>query len=189
MKNSFSFTLVEQSETKTEVIVLAENKDIIENILESYDFEYVIKNKTTFVIEENIDDIHYDLTDFEESDSEMLLEEEEGFYVTPMDDIYEIIATSEYRPEAASDYLLEGTAKRTVAVRGGKRKILFKCAPGQMKVGRTCRRRPTAQLNKMKRRARITARKTRRKRRLAARKRKISLRRRAVLVRKKPTHK
>lgn len=189
MKDSFSFTLIEKSDTQTEVIFLLEDKDKIENILDSYEFDFYSKNKTTFVIEENIDDVYYDLTDFEESDSNILMEDEEGFYVTPMDDIYEIIVTSEYRPEAASDYLVEGTAKRTVAVRGGKRKIIFKCAPGQMKVGRTCRRRPTAQLNKMKRRARITARKTRRKRRLAARKRKISLRRRAVLVRKKPTHK
>jgi len=177
MDNSFSFTLIENTENTTEVMFLDRDLDLIEFILDSYDFEYHQFKPNSVLIHESIETVFNDLTDFEESDSQLLTEEDEGFYISPLDDVFEIVATS---------VLTEGTAKRTVAVRGGKRKIIFKCQPGQMKVGRTCRRRPTSQLVKMKRRARITARKSKRKRKLANRKRKISLRRRAVLVRKKP---
>jgi hypothetical protein len=74
--------------------------------------------------------------------------------------------------------LVEGIAKRRVVVRGGKRKTLFRCKPGEKKVGRQCRRMPSSQLTKLKRRARLAARKSRTKRMRAQRRRKLSLRRR-----------
>ena len=77
--------------------------------------------------------------------------------------------------------LMEGIAKRKVVVRAGKRKTLFRCKPGEKKVGRTCRRIPSSQLNKLKRRARKAARKARTKRMRAQRRRKVSLRRRRNL--------
>jgi hypothetical protein len=183
MKNTFSFTLIEHSETTTEVLFPEKYKELIETILDSYDFEWEENSSRSLFIHEKFEDVFDDLTDFEvdEEETVLLTEEDEGFYVTELDDVYEILYS-----ETIDTSLLEGTPKRTVAVRGGKRKVLFKCGPGQMKVGRSCRRRPTAQLNKMKRRARISARKARKKRRLANRKRKLSLKRRAVLVRKKP---
>jgi hypothetical protein len=183
MKNTFSFTLIEHSETTTEVLFPEKYKELIETILDSYDFEWEENSPRSFFINEKFEDVFDDLTDFETDGDESILltEEDEGFYVTELDDVYEILYI-----QTMDTSILEGTPKRTVAVRGGKRKVLFKCGPGQMKVGRSCRRRPTAQLNKMKRRARVSARKARKKRRLANRKRKLSLKRRAVLVRKKP---
>jgi hypothetical protein len=74
--------------------------------------------------------------------------------------------------------LREGIAKRKLVVRKGKRKVLFRCKPGEKKVGRQCRRIPSSQLTKLKRRARLAARKARTKRVRAQRRRKISLRRR-----------
>ena len=74
--------------------------------------------------------------------------------------------------------LIEGIAKRKLVVRKGKRKVLFRCKPGEKKVGRQCRRIPSSQLTKLKRRARLAARKARTKRVRAQRRRKISLRRR-----------
>jgi hypothetical protein len=74
--------------------------------------------------------------------------------------------------------LMEGIAKRKMVVRKGKRKVLFRCKPGEKKVGRQCRRIPSSQLTKLKRRARLAARKARTKRVRAQRRRKISLRRR-----------
>jgi len=75
--------------------------------------------------------------------------------------------------------LTEGVAKRKVVVRKGKRKVIFKCAPGQKKIGkRRCVKRPSRELFKMKRRAKRSARKAKKKRLQANRKRKISLRRR-----------
>jgi hypothetical protein len=185
MNNGFSFTLVEHSEHSTQILFAPENKDLVEHIFDSYDFEIIGATNRSFIINENFDDVFDDITDFEidEEDNTLLLEEDEGFYTTPLDEVYEIQYLSTTDPS-----LLEGAVKRTLAVRGGKRKVIFKCGPGQMKIGRSCRRRPTAQLNKMKRRARISARKARKKRRLANRKRKLSMKRRAVLVRKKPSH-
>jgi hypothetical protein len=74
--------------------------------------------------------------------------------------------------------LMEGIAKRKIVVRGGKRKVLFRCRPGEKKVGRSCRRIPSSQLNKLKRRAKRAARKARTKRMRAQRRRTVSLRRR-----------
>jgi hypothetical protein len=78
--------------------------------------------------------------------------------------------------------LNEGTAQRKVVIRGGKRKIIFKCKPGEKKIGpRRCVRRKSSELAKMRRRARRAARKSKNKRGRALRKRRISLRRRKTL--------
>jgi hypothetical protein len=81
--------------------------------------------------------------------------------------------------EIQSEMLNEIAAKRKIVVRKGKKKIIFKCAPGFKKTGpRTCVRRQASQLRKMKLRAKRTARKTRGKRATARRKRKLSMRKR-----------
>jgi len=78
-----------------------------------------------------------------------------------------------------SEMLNEVAAKRKIVVRKGKKRIIFKCAPGFKKKGaRTCVKRPASQLRKMKLTAKRTARKTRGKRAQAKRKRKLSLRKR-----------
>lgn len=184
-ETDFTFTLEEYSENKTKVLVSKEDRDIVEYLFESYGYEIIKFNRRSFVVEDHIFEVFDELNSFEvdESDTQELLTEDD-FTITPMDELYEIkyvITTLDTHRE-----LLEGIAKRATVIRGGKRKIIFKCGPGQMKVGRSCRRRPTTELNKMKRRARVTARKTRSSRRMAVRKRKISLKRRAILVRNKP---
>ena len=88
--------------------------------------------------------------------------------------------------------LVEGIAKKKYVVRAGKRKIIFKCKPGEKRVGRSCRRIPSGLLNKMKRRAKRGARKARSKRMRANRRRKVSVRRRmkrAGTVKQKPISK
>lgn len=80
--------------------------------------------------------------------------------------------------------LMEALAKRKVVIRGGKKKVLFRCNPGEKKVGpRQCRKMPSSQLNKLKRKARRAARKAKTKRMRAQRRRKISLRRRRNIPR------
>jgi hypothetical protein len=75
--------------------------------------------------------------------------------------------------------LNEIAAKRKIVVRKGKKRIIFKCAPGFKKKGpRVCVKRPASQLRKMKLTAKRTARKSRGKRAQAKRKRKLSLRKR-----------
>lgn len=75
----------------------------------------------------------------------------------------------------------EGVAKRKIVIRGGKRKIIFRCKPGEKKIKRRCVRRKSSELAKMRRRARRAARKSKSKRGRALRKRRISLRRRKTI--------
>jgi hypothetical protein len=78
-----------------------------------------------------------------------------------------------------SEMLNEVAAKRKIVVRKGKKRILFKCAPGFKKKGpRSCVRRPTSQLRKLKFSAKRAARKARSKRSQTKRKRKLSMRKR-----------
>lgn len=183
MLDTFTFSIEENTSDSVKIVFPEKHYELIEDIFDSYDFNIIPNSHGSFIIDEPLEDVYEELTSYEisEEDNQLLTEEDEGFYTTPMDVMYEILSTFEF--------IDEGVAKRSVVVRKGKRKILFRCGPGQMKVGRTCRRRPSAQLNKMKRRAKITARKSRKKRRIAVRKRNISMRRRAILVRKKPKHK
>jgi hypothetical protein len=80
----------------------------------------------------------------------------------------------------------EGMAKRKIVIRGGKRKIIFRCKPGEKKIKRRCVRRKSSELAKMRRRARRAARKSKSKRGRALRKRRISLRRRKTIGGNKP---
>lgn len=75
----------------------------------------------------------------------------------------------------------EGVAQRKIVVRGGKRKIIFRCKPGEKKIKRRCVRRKSGELAKMRRRAKRAARKSKSKRGRALRKRRISLRRRRTI--------
>jgi len=84
---------------------------------------------------------------------------------------------------SCEESLNEGIAKRKQVVRKGKRRIIFKCKPGEKKVRRSCVKRNTTELSKMKRRAKRSARKARSKRSRANRRRKLSMKRRL----KKPT--
>jgi hypothetical protein len=78
-----------------------------------------------------------------------------------------------------SEMLNEVAAKRKIVVRKGKKRIIFKCAPGFKKKGaRTCVKRPASNLRKMKLTAKRAARKARGKKASARRKRKLSLRKR-----------
>ncbi len=75
----------------------------------------------------------------------------------------------------------EGSAQRKIVIRGGQRKIIFRCKPGEKKIGRRCVRRKSSELAKMRRRAKRAARKAKGKRGRALRKRRISLRRRKTI--------
>ena len=116
----------------------------------------------------------------------LFLEENDFEYQTSEDGI-EVYDSFDELMEELSEYeldnvsaieLLEASAKRKVVVRKGKRKVLFKCPPGQKKIGRRCTKRSSRDLLKIKRRARRAARKARRKRSQANRRRKLSLSRR-----------
>lgn len=79
---------------------------------------------------------------------------------------------------SCEDHLNEGVAKRKQVVRKGKRRVIFKCKPGEKKVRRSCVKRSTSELSKMKRRAKRSARKAKSKRSRANRRRKLSMKRR-----------
>lgn len=84
-----------------------------------------------------------------------------------------------------SGELTEASPVRKTVVRGGKRKIIFKCPPGHKKIKRRCIRRPSAELARVKRGARKAARKSRSKKARAARRRKISLKRRSAFAKRR----
>ena len=81
--------------------------------------------------------------------------------------------------------LTEGVAKRTIVIRRGQRKVIFKCKPGEKKVGRRCIQRKAAELNRMKRTAKLSARKAKAKKARAKRLRTLSLRKRKSIITKK----
>lgn len=89
-------------------------------------------------------------------------------------------------PVEELEMLAEG-AKRKIVIRGGKKKIIFKCPPG-MKLAargsRACKKMGGAEKAKRSRMARRSAIKARRKRVTANRKRAKSLRRRKMFVRR-----
>lgn len=113
--------------------------------------------------------------------------EENNFDYEVQDDCVLVFDSFDELCEELQDYdliypnasvILEGSAKRKIVIRRGKRKIIFKCPPGQKKIGRRCQKRPTRELMKLKRRAKRAARKSKRKRSQANRRRKMSLKRR-----------
>jgi hypothetical protein len=115
--------------------------------------------------------------EWEEKDGVIyILDPVEEAEITIEDDDSEDIEES---VDIESEMLNEVAAKRKIVVRKGRKKILFKCAPGFKKKGpRSCVRRATGQLRKMKLTAKRSARKARGKRSQAKRKRKLSLRKR-----------
>lgn len=146
---------------------LRENTGLLE-IVETDD--RVIMVSDTIPVEE--------LTIFlEENDFAYTITEDVIEVYDPFEEICEELQEYELDNSSAID-LIEATAKRKVVIRKGKRKVIFKCAPGQKKIGRRCAKRSSRDLMKMKRRARRAARKARRKRSQANRRRKMSLKRR-----------
>jgi len=130
---------------------------------------------------------HEDVVEY--LDSEGIEWEEKDGVIYILDPVEEADITVEVEAEeeedieeefgVESEMLNEVAAKRKIVVRRGRKKIIFKCAPGFKKKGaRTCTRRPTSQLRKMKFSAKRAARKARSKKSQAKRKRKLSLRKR-----------
>jgi len=128
---------------------------------------------------------HEDVVDYLEQEGIEWEEEDGVIYI--LDPVEEADITVEVEEdeeieeefEVKSQMLNEVAAKRKIVVRKGKKRIIFKCAPGFKKKGpRVCVKRPASQLRKMKLTAKRTARKTRGKRAQAKRKRKLSLRKR-----------
>lgn len=127
------------------------------------------KDVVDYLDQENIeweekDDVIYIIDPVEEAD--IIVETEED------DEIEE-----EFKVE--SEMLNEVAAKRKIVVRKGKKRIIFKCAPGFKKKGpRICVKRNASQLRKLKLSAKRTARKSRGKRSQTKRKRNLSIRKR-----------
>lgn len=122
-----------------------------------------------------------------ETDEEVLMMEiflEENFFdfdmdlmtFTVYDDVEELF--EELLDHDLIILLDEGVAQRKIVIRGGKRKIIFRCKPGEKKINRRCARRKSSDLAKMKRRAKRSARKSKSKRGRTLRKRRISMKRR-----------
>jgi len=134
------------------------------------------------VVEENIITVD---TDQEIAMLELFLEEEDFDFVldinkfTINDSIDELF--EELLDTDLETLLLEGVAKRKIVIRNGKRKIIFRCKPGEKKINRRCVRRKSSELQRMRRRAKRAARKSKSKRARALRKRRISLRRRRTI--------
>ena len=116
----------------------------------------------------------------EESNLDPKIQDVTLFFITSQTESDEIdLEEIEEEFEIESQMLNEVAAKRKIVVRKGKKRIIFKCAPGLKKKGpRTCVRRVASQLRKMKLTAKRSSRKARGKRAQAGRKRKLSLRKR-----------
>jgi hypothetical protein len=152
------FGYITLTEGERDVVAVVDNGNVYDFMLflEENDFTYVQENNV-FYIYDSFDEVYEELIDYEVS-----------VYLT------------EDNPDEVL-YLNEGTAKRKIVVRKGKRKVIFQCEPGQKKLGRRCIKRPQRELQRLKRKARRAARKGRSKRSAAIRKRKISIRKRGAL--------
>ena len=80
--------------------------------------------------------------------------------------------------DVQEETITEGSVKRKLVVRSGRKKIVFMCAPGKKKVGRTCMVRKSSDLAKLKRRNKRSARKAKSKHSASARKQKLANKRR-----------
>jgi hypothetical protein len=105
-----------------------------------------------------------------------------GFNVTDLqfNELVEILSEYDFSGE-----LNEASPVRKTVVRGGRKKVIFKCPPGNKRIKRRCVRRPAAELARVKRGARKAARKSRSKKARAARRRKVSLKRRAAFAKRR----
>lgn len=142
---------------------LTEEKIVLD--MPNFSYEDVVEYLEDNGVEwEEKDGIIYILDPVEEADITVEVEEDEEI---------------EEEFEIESQMLNEVAAKRKIVVRKGKKRIIFKCAPGFKKKGpRTCVKRAASQLRKMKLTAKRSARKSRGKKASARRKRKLSLRKR-----------
>lgn len=142
---------------------LTEEKIVLD--MPNFSYEDVVEYLESEGVEwEEKDGVIYILDPVEEADITVEVEEDEEI---------------EEEIEIESEMLNEAAAKRKIVVRRGKKRIIFKCAPGFKKKGpRTCVKRPASQLRKMKLTAKRSARKARGKKASARRKRKLSLRKR-----------
>jgi hypothetical protein len=150
-------------------------------IFEEFDAELteqkIVLDMPNFSHEDVVDYLEQEGIEWEEEDGVIYILDpvEEADITVEVEDDEEI--DEEF--EVESEMLNEVAAKRKIVVRKGKKRIIFKCAPGFKKKGpRVCVKRPASQLRKMKLTAKRTARKTRGKRAQAKRKRKLSLRKR-----------
>jgi len=142
---------------------LTEEKIVLD--MPNFSYEDVVEYLDSEGVEwEEKDGVIYILDPVEEADITVEMEEDEEI---------------EEEFEVESQMLNEVAAKRKIVVRRGKKRIIFKCAPGFKKKGaRACVKRPASQLRKMKLTAKRASRKARGKRAQAGRKRKLSLRKR-----------
>ena len=139
--------------------------------------EQIVLDMPSLSYEDVVDYLDENEVEWEEKDGVIyILDAVEEAEISIEDDDSEEIEES---VDIEAQMLNEVAAKRKIVVRKGRKKILFKCAPGFKKKGpRTCVKRATGQLRKMKLTAKRAARKARGKRSQAKRKRKLSLRKR-----------
>jgi hypothetical protein len=150
------------------------------SILESFVSSLAILSEDKIVIDmPNVD--REDIIDYLEENGVDYTEKDGTIYINdPVEEAEISIAEKELDEEFDIEFQLdEASAKRKIVVRKGKKRIIFKCAPGMMKRGpRVCVRRPAASLRKLKFTSRRSARKSKSKKNTAKRKRNISLRKR-----------
>jgi hypothetical protein len=157
----FGYIILEEKENAVLVSLSKFNYFDFIDFLEENNFAYQENNDYSILVEDSLEEL------FEE-----LIEYNLVLYLT------------EYGDQNIS-FISEGSAKRKIVIRKGKRKVVFQCQPGQKKLGKRCVKRPQKDIAKLKRRAKRAARKSKSKKRSALRKRKLSLRKRASIDRKK----
>jgi hypothetical protein len=157
----FGYIVLEEKDNGTLVSLSKFNYFDFIDFLEENNFEYQENNDYNILVEDPLEEL------FEE-----LIEYNLILYLT------------EYGDQNIT-FISEGSAKRKIVIRKGKRKVIFQCEPGQKKLGRRCVKRPQKDIAKLKRRAKRAARKSKSKRKSAIRKRRMSLRKRASIDRKK----
>ena len=159
-----------------------------ENIFQKYK-EFKQKESDIEIIEQNnsinilcSESNHLKLIEVLDDEYFLYEETDEGFSIqeSSFEELTEVL--SEYN---IAEDLTEASPVRKVVVRAGKRRIVYRCPPGNKKIKRRCVRRPSAELARVKRGARKAARKSKSKRSRANRRRKISLKRRASFAKRR----
>jgi len=158
------------------------------------DFGYIILEEKENTVLVSLSKFNYfDFIDFLEENN-FIYQENNDYCISVEDSLEElfeelieynlVLYLTEYGDQNIT-FITEGSAKRKIVIRKGKRKVVFQCEPGQKKLGRRCVKRPQKDIAKLKRRAKRAARKSKSKRKSALRKRRMSLRKRASIDRKK----
>ena len=97
-----------------------------------------------------------------------------------------IVYVSDESDDETEEELDEAAARRNIVIRKGRKKIIFKCASGKKKVGRSCMVRRVSERIKLSKAHRIGARKAKGKRSRSNRLRKTSnLKRKSMGLNKK----